>query len=55
MFRTKEGAVGKENDLASAAISVKDLYEVGIPRRLWPLEEAIETRMRRKVKNAEKA
>jgi len=51
----EQGAEGKENDLASAAISASDLYEVGIPRRLWPLEAAIETRMRRIVRNAANA
>ena len=55
VLKVEEGAEGKEKDLASAATSDSDLYEVGIPRRLWPLEEAIEIRMRRIVKNAAKA
>ena len=32
-FQVVQGEGGKRNVLASAAISVKDLYEVGIPRR----------------------
>ena len=51
----EQGAEGKENDLASAAISASDLYEVGIPRRLWPLEAAMERTIRRMVRNAAKA
>jgi len=35
------------------ATKARDLYEVGIPRRLWPSEAAIEA-TRRIVKNAEK-
>jgi len=54
-IQVDEGAGGNRKVFASAAISVKDLYEEGIPRTLWPLEAAIDAAMRRMLKNAAKA